>query len=186
MKKIIYFLFASLILASCASYQYNTTRIEKIDFSQYRTYGWLAPVDSLSKSYFDNDIAKANILDASNTELAARGLTYSKDNPDILFRYITIVNNKSRLVYGNSWGGGYWGGWYRPWFSPYYYGPSYAIAKEKYRYAHLIVEAVDRKTNTVVWQARGSGDVNNPEKAINNLPKVVKGVFAQYPMGLKK
>jgi len=189
MKKIIYFLFVSLILTSCASYQYNTTRVEKIDFSQYHTYGWLPPVDSLSKSYFDNDIARSNILDASNAELKARGLTYSKENPDLLFRYVTIVNNKSRLVYGNAYAwGGPWG-WYRPWFSPYYYGGMYAnypVAKEKYRYAHLIIEAVDRKTNAVIWQARGSGDVNTPEKAINNISKVVKGVFNQYPITLKK
>lgn len=187
MKKIIYFLFASIILASCASYQYNTMRDEKVDFSQYRTYGWLPPVDSLSKSYFDNDIARTNILDASNSELQARGLSYSKDNPDLLFRYITIVNNKSRLVYGSSYAyGGPWG-WYRPWFSPYYgYYSTYPVAKERYRYAHLIIEAVDRKTNKVVWQARGSGEVNSPEKAATNVAKVVKGVFKQYPLTLKK
>jgi len=185
MKKILLFLVLCIALASCSSYQYNTTRVEKMDFTPFKTYAWLPPVDSLSKSYFDNDIAKANILDAANTALEAKGLQYSKDNPDLLFRYITIVNNKSRLVYG---GGGYYGwggpwGWYRPWFSPYYYGGGYyPVAKERYRYGHLIIEAIDRKTNAVIWQARGSGDVDNPEKAINNISKVAKGVIDLFPV----
>jgi hypothetical protein len=45
----------------------------------------------------------------------------------------------------------------------------------------LIIEARDRRTNSVIWQARGSGEIHNPEKAINNLPKVVEGIFKEYP-----
>ncbi|TYR35153.1 DUF4136 domain-containing protein, partial [Sphingobacterium phlebotomi] len=92
------------ILASCASVKYNTTRVHHQDFQQYKTYSWLPPVDSLSKNYLNNDIAKSNILNAANKELEALGMQYSKDNPDILFRYITIVNNKSRMVYSPSYG----------------------------------------------------------------------------------
>ncbi|MEI5984917.1 MULTISPECIES: DUF4136 domain-containing protein [Sphingobacterium] len=168
-----------LFLASCASYNYNMTRVQQLDFSQYKTYGWLPPVDSLSKNYFNNDIARENILSAANRELAARGMQYSKNDPDILFRYVTIVNNKSRMVYGHMGGWGGWG-WYRPW--GYYMSPSYPIGKEKYRYSHLIIEAVDRRTNSVVWQARGSGEIKAPEKAINKLPEVVQGIFKEYPI----
>ncbi|MFZ4262540.1 DUF4136 domain-containing protein [Sphingobacterium sp. HJSM2_6] len=169
-----------LFLGSCSTYKYNMTRVQELNFSQYKTYGWLPPVDSLSKSYFNNDIARENILSSANRELGARGLSYSKENPDIVFRYITIVNNKSRLVYSNpGWGwGGTWG-WYRPW--GYYGGPMYPQGREKYRYAHLIIEAVDTKTKTVIWQARGSGEVRSPEKSINDLPKIVKGIFEEYP-----
>jgi len=70
---------------------------------------------------------------------------------------------------GWGWGMG-WGGY------------SYPVGSERYRYAHLIIEAVDRRTNTVVWQARGSSEVKSPEKSINNLPKVVNGIFKQYPV----
>ncbi|MGV6944911.1 DUF4136 domain-containing protein [Sphingobacterium kyonggiense] len=183
MKTLRILLFAGIILflASCASYNYNMTRVQKLDFSQYKTYGWLTPVDSLSKNYFNNDIARENILSTANAELTARGMQYSKENPDILFRYISIVNNKSRLVYGNTTWGYPWG-WYRPWGWGYYGGPSYPVGKEKYRYSHLIIEALDRKTNTVVWQARGSGEVKAPERAINELPEVVQGIFKEYPV----
>ena len=181
--KYIFLLGVVAILASCASVQYNTTRVQQQDFSQYRTYSWLPPVDSLSKNYLNNDIAKSNILHAANQELAALGMQYAKDNPDILFRYITIVNNKSRMVYSPSYGWGGWGPWGMGWgWGMGYGGYSYPVGHEKYRYAHLIIEAVDRRTNSVVWQARGSSEVKSPERTINKLPEIVKGIFKQYPL----
>ena len=169
------------LFASCASVKYNTTKVQDQDFTQYKTYGWLQPVDSLSKNYFNNDIAKSNILNAANRELESMGLQYSKDKPDILFRYISIVNNKSRMVYSPSYGWGGWGPW--GWGWGYGYGGySYPVGHEKFRYAHLIIEAVDRASNTVIWQARGSSEVKTPEKSINKLPEVVHGIFKQYPV----
>ncbi len=193
MKRLVAFIVPLLVLASCSSYRYHTTKIQSTDFSQYRTYGWLPPVDSLSKSYYDNDIANANILETANRELEARGLTYTKENPDLLFRYIAIVNNKSRPIYGGApfgpWGMGMWG--YNPWM----WGPGWGwggmgwgggwnrpVGKERYRSGHIIIEAKDRRSNTVVWQARGSGEVRDPEKAINKLPDIVTGVIEQFPL----
>ena len=188
MKTIWTFFLAGMVLliASCSGYKYNTTRVQSLDFSQYKTYGWLPPVDSLSKNYFTGDIARENILSAANKELESRGLNYSKENPDILFRYVSIVNNKSRLVYGNSMYGGW--GWGRPWGYGWGWGmgwgmgTSYPIGKEKVRYSHLIIEALDRKSDSVIWQARGSGQINTPEQSINQLPDVVKGIFKEYPL----
>lgn len=178
-----------LVVTSCSSNKYHTTRVENLDFGQYKTYGWLPPVDSLSKDYFSNDIAKHNIMTTANQEIERRGLTYTKVNPDILFRYVAIVNNKSRMMYSsfnNAWGwGGPWG-WYRPWGYYGFYSPSYPIGKERIRYGHLILEAVDRNKKTVIWQARGTTEVDNPEKAINGLPKLIQGIIKQYPLKINK
>lgn len=187
MKRLTYILsivLTTLILGACSTHKYHTTRIESVDFKQYQTYAWLPPVDSLSKSYFDNDIAKSNILSTANTELEARGLHYDKENPDLLFRYIAIVNNKSKPIYSNNYWGwgpyGYYG--YYGWYNPWYYAPSYPVGKERVRYGHIILEAIERKTNSVIWQARGSGEIRSPEKAINELPKIVSGIIKELPL----
>ncbi|MFB2117745.1 DUF4136 domain-containing protein [Parapedobacter sp. 2B3] len=191
MKRFILFFIPVMVLASCSAYQYHTTKIQSTDFSQYRTYGWLPPVDSLSKSYFDNDIANANILETANQELEARGLTYSKENPDLLFRYIAIVNNKSRPLYGG-YPYSHWGMWgYNPWmwgphWGYYGYGWNRPVGEERYRAGHIIIEARDRQSNTVIWQARGSGQVRTPEDAINKLPEIVTGVLDQFPVAERK
>lgn len=175
MRKLLLFLPALFLLASCSSYQYNTTKIESKDFRQYKTYGWLAPDDSQSKDYFSNDIARANILDAANDALENMGMTYSKENPDVLFRYITIVNNKKRDYYNPY---PYYR-YYTPWYMPWYRYPAYS---EAYRLAHVIIEARETGTNEVIWQARGSVPVDVPEKAINKLPKLVDGIMLKYPI----
>lgn len=178
-----------LVLASCSSNRYHTTRVQNLDFTQYKTYGWLPPVDSLSKDYFSNDIAKHNIMTTANKEIEDRGLTYTKENPDVLFRYVAIVNNKSRMIYSSYHNGFGWGspwGWYRPWGYYGFYSPSYPVGKERIRYGHLILEAVDRNKKTVIWQARGTTEVNNPEKAINGLPKLIQGIMKQYPLKINK
>ena len=178
-----------IVTASCSSSRYHTTRVQNLDFGQYKTYGWLPPVDSLSKDYYSNDIAKDNILSTANREIESRGLTFSKDNPDVLFRYVAIVNNKSRMLYSSmnhGWGwGGPWG-WYQPWGYYGYYNPRVPVAKERVRYGHIILEAIDKEKKTVVWQARATNEVNNPEKAINELPKMVQGIMKQYPLKINK
>lgn len=176
MRRLLLILPVLLLLASCSSYQYNTTKIDSKDFRQYKTYGWLEPVDSQSKNYFSNDIARANILDAANDALEEMGLTYSKENPDILFRYIAIVNNKNRVSY-NSFP--YYYGYYNPWYMPW---RRMAVSQEAYRLGHVIIEARDKNSDEVVWQARGSVTVDSPEKAINKLPKMVEGIMKRYPL----
>lgn len=179
----------ALIFASCSTQKFHTTRIDNTDFAAYKTYGWLTPVDSLSKDYYSNDIAQNKIMTTANQELEARGLTYSKQDPQLLFRYIAIVSNKSREVYSSYYGGFGWGGpwgWYRPWGWGGMYASSVPVGKERVRYGHIIVEAIDRKSNSVVWQARGTMEVNNPEDAINDLPKMITGIMKEYPVKIIK
>lgn len=187
MKKFVFFIgvVTLLIAGSCASHSFHTTRLQQTDFTQYKTYGWLSPIDSLSKDYYNNAIAKGNIINTVNLELESRGLTYSKENPDILFRYVALVNNKSRLIYSSPYYGGWGGpwGWYNPW---YYGGYSQPVGKERVRYGHIILEAIDRRTDAVIWQARGTGRVDIPEDAINDLPKVIRGIMKEYPIAPRK
>ena len=189
MRKLAILLISVFVLASCSSKKFHTTRVDNKDFSSLKTYSWLPPIDSLSKDYYSNDIAKNKILTTSNEELEARGLTYTNQDPDLLFRYIAIVNNRSREIYRNYYGRGY--GWYGRygWYSPWgmgYYIDNVPVGKERIRYGHIIIEAIDRKSNTVIWQARGSDVVDNPEKAINDIPKMIFGIMKEYPVQVKK
>lgn|SRR5690606_9609254 len=183
MKRLFVYIIPMVMFAvSCSTYQYHTTKIDRKDFSQYRTYGWLPPVDSLSKSYYNNDIARANIMETANRELEARGLTYSKDNPDLLFRYIVIVNNRSKPIYAPNYGFYPWGWGYHPWAWGWNAGWNRPVGEERYRAGHIILEARDRQTDMVIWQARGSGELKNPEDAINKLPEVVAEIMDHYPV----
>lgn len=181
--KWLFMAFAIVIVAACSPYRYYNAQSKNSDFSNYRTYAWLPGLDSLSKSYYNNAIAEENIYETADAALKAKGLTYDKSNPDLLFRYKAIVNNTSRTVYAPTWGGWGWGwGW-----NPYWgMGMGGAVGRERFRAGHIIIEAIDAKTNKVVWQARGSGEVRNPEKAVNDLPVVVQNIMKQYPVMAQK
>src|SRR5690606_38928159 len=181
MKKLVFIIgvLTLFVLGSCGTYNFHTTRLQQTDFAQYKTYGWLAPIDSLSKDYYNNAIAKGNIINTANVELEARRLTYSKENPDILFRYVALVNNKSRLVYGTPYYGyACWStkGWNNP---VYYRAYSRPIGKERVRYRHIIMVAVVRRNDAVAWHARGTRRMDIADDAINELPKVVKDIIKE-------
>ncbi|MCL4637815.1 MAG: DUF4136 domain-containing protein, partial [Olivibacter sp.] len=62
------------------------------------------------------------------------------------------------------------------------WGMGGAVGRERYRAGHIIIEAIDAKTKKIVWQGRGTGEVRNPEKAVNDLPVVVQNIMKQYPV----
>jgi len=88
------------------------------------------------------------------------------------------------LGFGYGWRGGYgWGG-----FSPYYYGGApFAYSggltyaeQEHYKEGTLIIDLIDRRTRKVVWRGYGVGEVHHdPQKNIDDLPKVVSGIINQ-------
>ena len=55
--------------------------------------------------------------------------------------------------------------------------------QDHYKEGTLIIDLVDRRTRKIVWRGFGVGEVhNNPQKNIDDLPKVVDGVLAQLKL----
>ena len=94
---------------------------------------------------------------------------------------------------GLGWGGfggwGGYGGWglgYRPYYSafgaPFAYG-DVNLGKEHYKEGTVIIDLIDRRSRQVVWRGFGVGEVHrNPQKDIEELPKVVDGVLKQLSL----
>lgn len=88
---------------------------------------------------------------------------------------------------GFGWGGWGWGGFYRPYYYAYgapfaYAGPTYA-EKEHFKEGTLIIDLIDPHTRRIVWRGFGVGEVHkNPQKNVDDLPKVVAGVLDQLQL----
>ena len=55
--------------------------------------------------------------------------------------------------------------------------------KEHYKEGTLIIDLVDTRTRRIVWRGFGVGEVHhNPQKSVEELPKVVDGVLAQLQL----
>jgi hypothetical protein len=147
-----------------------------------------------------NDVADIKIKDAATTALVAKGLQLSQRNPDLIVSYTAIVGRGTRTNYYSpyygagfypGWGFGFgygWGwGYYRPYYAygapfAYYGGLTYA-EKEHFKEGTLIIDLVDTRTHKIVWRGFGVGEVHrNPQKNIDDLPKVVTGILDQLQL----
>ena len=176
------------LLTSCSKYTYysvgSSSRVSK-----YSTFAWLPPINNTKNPYFDNDLADQKIKDQATAALESKGLHLKAGRPDILVRYTIMVDNKVRTVNEPQYtyvGGGYYPryGYYRGGRAFYYsYRSAYPvyvgddIYHVPYKQGTLIIDLIDRTTHKVIWRGYGIGEVNNPESAINDLPKVVDGIF---------
>ena len=178
-------------MSACTSYNYYTAAINKTDLSGYHTFAWMPQANKGEKA-MTNEQADAKIKDAVTQDLVAKGFQLSQANPDLIVNYSTKVGKGTRTNFYGGYYGGYpgwgfgWGwGWaYRPYYyafgAPFsYYGPVYA-EKEHYKEGTLIIDLVDSKTHKIMWRGFGVGEMHkNPEKNMNDLPRVIDGVLSQ-------
>ena len=209
MKRSIYLALIVLIisgLSACTSYDYYTAAINKTNLSSYHTFAWMPPANSGDKRMANSE-ADAKIKDAATSALVAKGLRLSQRNPDLVVSYTNKVGRGARTNYYSpnyyggyygGWGGYYggwggfglgfgWGGWYRPYYYAYgapfaYGGPTYS-EKEHFKEGTLIIDLIDPRTRRIVWRGFGVGEVHkNPQKNIDDLPKVVNGLLDQLQL----
>ena len=202
MKRAIYVVLVTFVLAgltACSNYRYYTAAKNKTNLSTYKTFGWVeAPAEQTNnpRKIYANDIADANIKDAATDALMAKGLTRQDAEPDLLVNYTAITGRGYKTNYygggmypGWGWGLGWGAGWYRPLFFGYggwgwgagWGGPGFA-SREPFREGTIIIDLIDRRTGKMVWRGYGVGEVRNPQKALNDLPKVVTGIIEKLEL----
>lgn len=150
-----------------------------------------------NNKYYNNPTAAEHIKQATINNLTAKGLVYEANgNADLLVQYSTMVDRGTRNGYsypyypyyggfyaGFGWGWGwrpFWGGWGGPWgYGGYGYG--YPV-REHFKEGVLTIDLIDARTRRVVWRGFGTGELHrNPDKAINDIPKEIAGMFKQLP-----
>lgn len=204
MKRSIYLALVVLTLAglsACNSYNYYTAGLNRTDMSSYHSFAWMPMNNEGRKGMKNNDEADAKIKDAATNALEAKGLTLQTHHPDLIVVYTATVGRGTRTNYysaypgfygGWGWGAGWgwgsrwgWGGWARPGYywggDPFmYYGGLTYADQEHYKEGTLIIDLIDTRTRKVVWRGFGVGEVHhNPQKNIDDIPKVVSGIIDQ-------
>lgn len=192
MKTRVYGLLASLsilLFAGCSRYNYYTAGLNKTNMSGYRSFAWLPPAGKNKQA----SPADLKIKDAAVASLTAKGLRLNQNDPDLLVTYTSIVGRGTKDVYYPTYYGsgfypgfglGFGWGLYRPyyyWGTPFvYYGGMTAVDKQHYKEGTVIIDLIDTHTKRVVWRGFGVGEVHhNPQKDIEDLPKVVDGIIDQ-------
>ncbi|WP_259015134.1 DUF4136 domain-containing protein [Emticicia fluvialis] len=169
---------------SGADAQVITHKDPSADFSKFRTFAWVEPDIRTNNPLYNNELVSKKIQTDVDQALLSKGLSIDTSQPDLLLRFHT--NAEKETTRGFSYGGaypmigytrigrfivpynmGYWGGGYS---SPY-----------TYTEGTLVIDAIDAKTNKLVWQGSISSAINN-QKLDRQIEKGVAKIMKKYPV----
>ena len=139
------------------------------DFSKYHTYKWV----NIEGASHPNQIVDAEIKQAINTQLQAKGLTMTTgDKADLYIGYQTAVDQQKQWT-GYGMGGGWrWGG-----------GMATATSST-IDIGSLVVDMYDPSTKQLVWTGTATKTIDpssNQEKNEKNLDKSMAKLFKNFP-----
>lgn len=169
---ILFLLVAAVGCSTIYDVQYDYDKAT--DFVALETYDWLpvpdkADIDSL-------DVMR--VQKAVNTQLQAKGLRQTSENPDFLIaEHLGREDKVSVRNWGYDYGpyGGYWGGGYR--------GPG-GVSSFQYEEGSLILDFVDPQTKQLIWRGSAKaevGDVRTVEKREALINEAVRKILQNFP-----
>ncbi len=161
----------TLLLAACAlapAQDVSTNSMPGVDFSKYHTYKWV----TIEGATYPNQIVDAQIKQAVDSQLAAKGLTKTDgEKADLLIGYqASISTEKQWNAYGT--GGFRWGG-------------GMASAQQStIATGTLVLDMYDPATKQLVWTGRASKTLDpgaNQDKKQKNLDNAMKKLLKNFP-----
>jgi hypothetical protein len=167
----------ALLLAQKVSYDYD----KSASFASYKTY---AHKDGTKVG---QQLIDERIVNAIDTQLAAKGLTKNESSPDVYVVYhVAFDKQKDISTFSSGYGGGYgpygwgWGGMG---------GMSTSTTQVRdILVGTLVIDLADAKTKQLAWRGMGVKEVNtqaNPEKRDKSINEAVKKIFKNYPPKVK-
>jgi len=178
MKKRVAIAIALVLAPALAFAQKVTYDYEKsANFAGFKTYA-LKDGTKVGQPLIDD-----RIVNAINTELAAKGLTKTDSNPDVYVVYhVAFDKQKDISTYSSGYGGGYgaygWG-WGGGWA-----GGTTTTQVRDILVGTLVIDMADAKKNQLVWRGMGVKEVNTqakPEKRDKSINEAVKKIFKNFP-----
>ncbi len=154
---------------------YISTSTNQPDFSKYKTYSWASQItDPKNGLYFLNDLVfKAQIRDAVEHEMAAKGYTYQPDNGDLVVNFRTF-DQPTEITTNENLGTGYWSA-----NEPYSYNNKNKVKLDR---GSILVQMADRQKGEQIWEGYASGLTNGDafDKTKDKVYVAVGQIFQGY------
>jgi hypothetical protein len=157
------------VVSSAAAQDVTTNFMPGVDFSKFHTYRWV----SVPNAKYPNQIVDAQIKDAIDSQLQAKGLTKTDDEKADL--YVDYQIGMQQETQWNAFGMG--GGWR--------FGGGMATATQStINIGTLVLDIYDQANKTLVWTGRATKSMDlskNPEKNQKDLDKAMAKLLKNYP-----
>jgi hypothetical protein len=163
----------ALVLAQKVSYDFD----KSASFATFKTY---AHKDGTKVG---QPLIDDRIVAAIDAELAAKGLTKSESNPDLVVVYHVAFDKEQDIT---SFSSGYAGGYGR---YGYRYGGGWGSTTTNTQVRNilvgtLVIDMADAKKEQLAWRGMGVKEVDTeakPEKRDKSITNAVKKIFKNYP-----
>jgi len=163
----------ALAIAQKVSYDFD----KSASFATFKTY---AHKDGTKVG---QPLIDDRIVAAIDAELAAKGLTKSESNPDLVVVYHVAFDKEQDIT---SFSSGYAGGYGR---YGYRYGGGWGSTTTNTQVRNilvgtLVIDMADAKKEQLAWRGMGVKEVDtqaNPEKRDKSITNAVKKIFKNYP-----
>lgn len=163
-----------LLVTSCISVRVVSDYDKEANFNSYKTFAFYKTgIDQVEIS----DLDKKRILRAIEKEMMAKGFVKS-ENPDLLVNIQTKANKRVDIN-NNAYFGWGWG------FQPWFWGGGVPLNTVTTRTEGVLyIDLIDTKQKELVWQGRGSGNLNGSgkmEKKEARIQEFVAEIMKEYP-----
>jgi hypothetical protein len=185
-------LFVIPFLPGCSTLKITYDYNKDVDFNQFKTYqfyGWAKGSENNI-----NSLDRERVQDAFVKELKKRGLTYVKDNGDLVVSLFFVTKEKTETT-ANTTGVGVYGGAYGGYYGGYYgYGPRWGwgpgfnystttYTQHDYKEGTLIVNVFDAKAKKLIWEGIASDALKeNPKGREDRIKNAVARIMENYPV----
>jgi len=170
-RKLFWFALFPLLLfagAQLAAQDVRYNFMPGTDFSKYHTYKWV----TIQGASYPNQILDAQIKDAVDSQLAAKGLTKTDgDKADLYIGYQIAVNQQQQWNAYGMGGGLRWGG-------------MASATSSTINIGTLVLDMYDPTTKQLVWTGNATKTIDpssNQEKNQKNLNKAMQKLLKNYP-----
>lgn len=158
-----------LAFTSCNTVRVTSDYDRSANFDQYKTFAFH---QNGLKDLKMNDLDKRRVVDAITNTLQSKGMTAAQYETAADMIINISAKNKTRVDVDP---------WYDPWWG---WGPMWGGQQRvtQYKEGTLILDFVDRRNNTLVWQGVGEGlNVSDIENKAEKIPIAVAEILAKYP-----
>ena len=168
----------ALTAIGCSTVSAKTDFDRSANFANYRSFkmleGQVMPSETGAPP---NTMVKERVRDAIRSQLVAKGLSQTEENPNLLVGFVGGARTRQELETM---------GPYDPMMGPYmypgYWGPADVWTTE-YQHGTLIIDLVDAGTHKMVWRAIVEADKNKLAELGDPklIQEAVSKAFAKYP-----
>jgi hypothetical protein len=173
--KIFYYALFLFAVVACSSVTTSFDYDKSVDFSKYKTYAFTEHTQKLPEI---NSLDRDRILAAIDAEMTKRGYTKSDSSPDVLTDVFIKTEEEMTATATNTGAYGRWGYGYG------FGGGTTYVDYNKYTKGTLFISLIDRSTEKIAWQGRGTKTLNEnvkPEKKEANIKSAISAIFMKYP-----